>query len=187
MNKLKAIAAILAAFYVICWLLSFGVVYSFHTEHTFRQVDDVSIQGVDIGVWGNPITNVWKQSWICPLIVRGESSGPYTIGVRLDDSEMTAKQYRIDLAELKNHDGSILPLTLADHRSGTHEKAWHPFFKNASAWIGHVYHAGELALDGPFTLTLDITIEKDGQQVQKKVDIKMLPFVKRRNGLSMAT
>lgn len=113
----------------------------------------------------------------------GESKGPYVAVLRLDDAEMRAKSFRIDSAQIQGRDGTAIQLGLVRDDSQTPDARWHPFFENASSWIGHVHHEGKLALDGPVTLHLDISAKKDGIQHQQVFNIPMIPTVDRHQGM----
>lgn len=183
--NLKVFGVIAAALYAISWPLSLGMVYSYHTENTYLQQNNTTIQDVDIKVWLKSTSSSWARSWICPLIMTGKSEGPYTIVVRLDDPHMKAKKYRINSAQLTESDGTVLPLRMATEHPEHREKPWYPFFKNASAWIGHVYHDGSVVLSGKVTVKLDLTIEKDSVEQQEVFSIRMKPTIKQRQGLSI--
>jgi hypothetical protein len=184
-TSLILLFGVVVACYIISWPLSSSIVYSYHVDNTYRQTAPASIQDVEIEVSLNAVTRSWNRSWLCPTVVSGESVGPYVAVVQLDDPAMKAKRYRINSAQLKRDDGTLLRLSLVTEHLEQADGQWHPFFKNASRWIGHVYHDGELALNGPVTLQLDITIEKDEKQRQALFDIPLAPTVKRRQGIVM--
>jgi hypothetical protein len=163
--------------------LSNGIGYSYWTEFAYQQTARAFIQGVEIHVWLNTTNHQSSRNWLCPLVISGESQGPYVVEVRLEDPDMRAKKYRINSAQIQKGDGTVLRLGLIGDDSQLPDGRWHPFFANASRWIGNVYHKGELALDGPVTIQLDVSVDKDGSQHQKIFTIRMVPTVDRNQGL----
>lgn len=182
---LKSLVGIAIVCYVISWPLSGGVHYSYHTDSTYQQLTPATIRDVDVKVHLYSVNSSWQHSWVCPFIVTGKSWGPHTVVVRFDDPDLQAEKYRINSAQLHREDGSSLQLHLATDHPATDNTPWYPFFKNASAWIGHVHHDGEVALSGQFTLELDATVEKNGNQHQEVFVIQMAPTEKKRQGLAI--
>jgi hypothetical protein len=176
-------AGVAIACYALSWPLSNGIGYSYWTEFTYQQTAPASIHGVDIDFALNTSTHSSSRNWLCPLMFHGESKGPYVAVLRLDDAEMRAKSFRINSAQIQAEDGTAIQLGLVREDSQTPDARWHPFFENASSWIGHVHHEGKLALDGPVTLHLDISVEKDGVQHQQVFNIRMIPTVDRHQGM----
>lgn len=176
-------AGVAIACYALSWQLSNGIGYSFWTEYTYQQTTDASIEGVEVEFGLNTTAHSSSRNWLCPLIFHGESNGPFIAVLRLVDPEKKAKSYRVKSAQIQRGDGTILQLGLVREDSQPPDARWHPFFENASSWIGHVHHEGKLALDGPITLQLDISVEKDGIEHQQIFNIRMIPTVDRHQGM----